>query len=214
MKIPLNNEATIDRLLLVAVEIFAENGFQNATVREICSRANVNVASVNYYFRSKEALYLQALEFAFKEGNRLYPQDAVYDSNLAPEERLLLFVSNFLHKLLNDQHLGFHTQLIAHEISRPSKALDEIIASTIAPQCALLEEIVTLIQGADTDKTLVKRCVISIIGQCLVFKHSRSIIDRLFPELITDVDAVQACAEHITKFSLVALNQLAQATER
>lgn len=210
---PLANEATIDRLLQVAVEVFAEYGFQNTTVREICSRANVNVASVNYYFRSKEALYSQALTFAFQEANRLYPQDAVYDSGLAPEKRLLLFVTNFLHKLLNDHHLGFHTKLIAHEIANPTKALDEIIATAIAPQCALLEEIVTLLLDSKANQIIVKRCVLSILGQCLVFKHSRSIIDKLFPELIADSNAVQASAEHITQFSLVALTRFIQTTK-
>ena len=76
------NEPAFDRLLQVAVEVFAECGFRDATVREICSRANVNVASVNYYFRSKEALYAQALAFAFREANRLYPQDAALDKSL------------------------------------------------------------------------------------------------------------------------------------
>jgi len=42
-----------DRLLQVAVEVFAECGFREATVRDICSRANVNVASVNYISAAK-----------------------------------------------------------------------------------------------------------------------------------------------------------------
>ena len=90
------NEPAFDRLLQVAVEVFAECGFRDATVREICSRANVNVASVNYYFRSKEALYTQALAFAFQEANRLHPQDAALDKSLPPEQRLTLFIENFL----------------------------------------------------------------------------------------------------------------------
>ena len=59
-----NIEPVIDRILHVAIEVFAEYGFRDTTVREICNRANVNVASVNYYFRSKEGLYTQALAFA------------------------------------------------------------------------------------------------------------------------------------------------------
>ena len=82
----ITNEPAFDRLLQVAVEVFAEYGFREATVREICSRANLNVASVNYYFRSKEALYSQALTFAFQEANRLYPQDTALKMNLPPVE--------------------------------------------------------------------------------------------------------------------------------
>ena len=210
----ITNEPAFDRLLQVAVEVFAEYGFREATVREICSRANLNVASVNYYFRSKEALYSQALTFAFQEANRLYPQDAALKMNLPPEQRLALFIKNFLHKLLDDSHLGLHSKLIAREIVDPTKALDEIIQTAIAPQFALLTEIVQQILGFSADKVVVQRCLLSIFGQCLMFKHSRSIIDRLYPELIANDSAIQAGAEHITQFSLAALTRLTQQKER
>lgn len=210
----ITNEPAFDRLLQVAVEVFAEYGFREATVREICSRANLNVASVNYYFRSKEALYSQALTFAFQEANRLYPQDAALKMNLPPEQRLALFIKNFLHKLLDDSHLGLHSKLIAREIVDPTKALDEIIETAIAPQFALLTEIVQQILGFSADKVVVQRCLLSIFGQCLMFKHSRSIIDRLYPELIANDSAIQAGAEHITQFSLAALTRLTQQKER
>jgi len=206
-------EPVFDRLLQVAVEVFAECGFREATVRDICSRANVNVASVNYYFRSKEALYAQALAFAFQEANRLYPQDAALDKCL-PEQRLTLFIGNFLHKLLDDSHLGLHSKLIAREIADPTKALDEIIETAIVPQFTLLEEIIQQILNVPTDKIVVQRCLLSIFGQCLLFKHSRSIIDRLYPELIANESAIQASAEHIAQFSLAALTRFAQQKER
>jgi hypothetical protein len=50
----------------------------------------------------------------------------------------------------------------------------------------------------------------SIMGQCLVFKHSRSIIDHLYPELIENDAAIQQSVEHITQFSLAAIAQFAQ----
>lgn len=206
-------EPVFDRLLQIAVEVFAECGFREATVREICSRANVNVASVNYYFRSKEALYAQALAFAFQEANRLYPQNAILDKDLPPEQRLTLFIGNFIHKLLDDSQLGLHSKLIAREIADPTKALDEIIETAIVPQFALLEEIIRQILKTPSDKAVVQRCLLSIIGQCLMFKHSRSIIDRLCPELIANESAIQASAEHIAQFSLAALTRYTQQKE-
>ena len=207
-------EPTFDRLLQVAVEVFAECGFRDATVRDICSRANVNVASVNYYFRSKETLYAKALAFAFQEANRLHPQDAALDKGLPPEQRLALFIKNFLHKLLDDNHLGLHSKLIVREIAEPTKALDEIIRTAIVPQFALLAEIIQQILGAPADKVIVQRCLLSIFGQCLMFKHSRSIIDRLYPDLIANDSAIQASAEHIAQFSIAALTRFAQQKER
>ncbi len=211
MTAPSSTEATFDKLLQVAVEAFAEHGFRNTTIREICARANVNIASVNYYFRSKEALYSQALHFAFQEANRLHPQTATLNKALSPELRLGLAIDNFLHKLLDDSQLGFHTRLIAREISDPSNALNEILHIAIAPQCTLLEELIVEIAPVLKDnKPMIARCMLSILGQCLVFKHSRSIIDRLYPELIENDVAIQQCVEHITQFSLAAITQFAQ----
>ena len=57
-------EQTRSRLLNAAREVFSQNGFQGATVREICRRAETNVAAVNYHFGSKDGLLAEALNFA------------------------------------------------------------------------------------------------------------------------------------------------------
>jgi AcrR family transcriptional regulator len=50
------------RILAAAQQVFAASGFEAATLREITDRAGVNIAAVNYYFRSKDALVRQVLE--------------------------------------------------------------------------------------------------------------------------------------------------------
>lgn len=207
-------ETTFDRLLHTAIEVFAERGFRATTVREICSRAKVNVASVNYYFRSKEALYSRAIALAIAEANQLYPISVAQDKNLPPEQRLALFIDNFLHKLLDDSHLGYHSKLITREIAEPTKALADIIASAIVPQFDLLHDIIGQILGKQVDITTVNRCLLSILGQCLLFKHSRSIVECLHPELIANDLAIKETAAHIAQFSLFALNQYAQQPSR
>lgn len=204
-----SKEPVFQRLLQVAVEVFADVGFRAATVRQICAKANVNAASVNYYFRSKEALYIKALAFAFAEAHQRYPQDIALNKALAPELRLQYFIENFLQKLLDDSHLGFHSKLISREITEPTGALDAVINTAIVPQIQLLEDIIRSIIGEELSAICLHRCILSVLGQCLMFKHSRSIIDRLYPQLIADQTAVRQCAEHIAHFSLSAFQQMA-----
>jgi AcrR family transcriptional regulator len=49
-----------DRILTAAEELFAQQGFEGATVRAIAKRARCNLAAVNYYYHGKEALYVAA----------------------------------------------------------------------------------------------------------------------------------------------------------
>lgn len=47
---------TVDRILDAAEVLFAERGFSETSLRMITSKANVNLAAVNYHFGSKNAL--------------------------------------------------------------------------------------------------------------------------------------------------------------
>ncbi|MBS1592190.1 MAG: helix-turn-helix transcriptional regulator, partial [Bacteroidetes bacterium] len=45
-----------------AIELFAEKGFEGASVRDLATQADVNIAMVNYYFGTKEGLFQQIVE--------------------------------------------------------------------------------------------------------------------------------------------------------
>jgi len=53
-----------------AERLFALNGFQNVSVRDITAEAGVNLASVNYHFGSKDALLLAIFRRRASELNR------------------------------------------------------------------------------------------------------------------------------------------------
>src|SRR5687767_14199166 len=48
--------STKDRILGAAEELFAQFGFSGTSLRQVTSRADVNIAAVNYHFGSKENL--------------------------------------------------------------------------------------------------------------------------------------------------------------
>ncbi len=52
----MGQQDTKDRILDVAERLFASKGFHNVSLRTITGEAGVNLASVNYYFGSKDAL--------------------------------------------------------------------------------------------------------------------------------------------------------------
>ena len=54
-------DETREKLVEAASPVFAERGFQEATAREICSRAGTNGAAVNYHLGDKLGLYTEVL---------------------------------------------------------------------------------------------------------------------------------------------------------
>ncbi|MBA3987792.1 MAG: TetR family transcriptional regulator [Idiomarina sp.] len=53
---------TKDKILNAAERLFAEQGFEHTSLRQITSIADVNLASVNYHFGSKKALIQAVME--------------------------------------------------------------------------------------------------------------------------------------------------------
>ena len=73
--------------------MFAERGFDGATLREITEAARANLASVNYYFRSKDELIRSTLEAALKpivaaRLSALVACEQAYPNRLPPIEKL------------------------------------------------------------------------------------------------------------------------------
>lgn len=51
-----------DHIINTAIELFAEKGFEGTSIRDLATRADVNVAMVNYYFGSKDKLFEALVE--------------------------------------------------------------------------------------------------------------------------------------------------------
>jgi AcrR family transcriptional regulator len=65
------SQAATKNLVFAAAErLFAVHGFQKVSVRDITAEAGVNLASVNYHFRSKDALLLEIFRRRTAELNR------------------------------------------------------------------------------------------------------------------------------------------------
>src|ERR1700692_5099648 len=89
-----SEENTRDKILSAAGEVFAEQGFEGATIRAITERAGVNVAAVNYHFRDKAELYTRVVVDACSA--RAAWRDVIAEAPDSPEERLCSLILHFL----------------------------------------------------------------------------------------------------------------------
>ena len=101
------SEKTRNRLLITASRIFAEKGFQETTIAEICEQAETNIASVNYHFRDKETLYLESWRFAFNQELKLYPPEGVLAADATAEQRLAIRIRSIINRVADDKSYSF-----------------------------------------------------------------------------------------------------------
>jgi AcrR family transcriptional regulator len=196
-------EDTKQRLIAIAGEIFAEQGFSAATVREICTRAKANVAAVNYYFGDKMGLYVETVQAAHCAPPELMNHE--WPAGVAPQDKLRFFIGQMLRHLLDDRRPAWHARLMMREMAEPTDACIKLVEAYIRPLAEKLRGILgemLLPATPDAERWLIGG---SIIGQCLFHKVQKPVIQLLMgPEQYGKL-TVEILADHITQFSLAAI---------
>lgn len=197
------------RLLEAAGEVFAEMGFNSARIRDICKRADANVAAVNYHFRDKENLYRETMRYAqVCAGEADFPIEVRPEGGQAKEIRLRGYIRAFLERVLGHGRPFWHTKLMTREMVDPTPVLDEIIRDKILSHHQMLLSIMSQYLGATAPKMVLERSACSILGQILFYAHARPVIQRVTPETYAP-ENLNTLADHIFQFSHAALTQLA-----
>jgi len=204
------SHAETRRLLLEAAgEVFAEFGFRDATVREICRRAGANIAAVNYHFGDKETLYAEVLRYAHTRALAKYPPLLDLPAAAPPEAKLRAFVKSFLLRIFDKGPNSWHGKLMSREMIEPTAALDALVEERMRPMAGLIWQIVAGILDCPLNDERVRLYALSVVSQCVFYHHCGPVVSRLFPKhLPLDRAGIERLADHITRFSLTAMKHL------
>lgn len=190
------------RLLLAAESLFARKGFDGATVRDICDRAGMNVAAINYHFGDKERLYIETVRHAHA-CSMAHAGPPPQLAGLPPAERLRGFIAGMLRNM--DAPVRPESmKLLMRELSQPSKATVSVVEDFIRPMAMGLFAILAELLPTMPDR---QRLMIgfSIVGQCLYYRQNRNVSTLLFGAAAVDALSLDAVTEHITRFTFAAL---------
>lgn len=200
-------ENTREKILNAAGEVFAEQGFEGATIRAITERAGVNVAAVNYYFRDKAELYTRVVVDACSA--RAAWRDVIAEAPVSPEERLRSLIFHFLEYLLDPDRAAWKRRLMAREMANPTSALDELVEKNIRPlRNEFLLPTLRELTGGKLNQRQLSLVSISVMGQCHYFLQGQPITERLNPDFKIGRAEIAEIAEHITRFSLAGIAEL------
>ena len=198
-----DGKETKQKLLDVACRVFAEKGFREAKVTEICRRAGANVAAVNYYFGDKESLYVAAWRQAIEQ---FLSSDTLPPQHLPPTERLRLAIYRIIQKtLVVDEKGGYFRSLELMELANPTGLIDETWNELIAPRKQEMLKIVRDVAGPRVSEDAVRLCTVSIVNQCRGYMLVRKSRLESFDDLPLTPERLKQIAEHIADFSIAGI---------
>src|SRR3978361_1941532 len=128
-----------DHILDVAERVFSELGFDGASTRTISGEANVNMAMLNYYFGSKEGVFLAIFE------RRIASFQSVLlsignDDSINAWEKLDKYIDSYVDRVVNNN--CFHVML-NREISKSKKTdLTDQITKIIMKNVTVFQNII------------------------------------------------------------------------
>lgn len=212
-KPPVLPEDTRTKLLDAAGQVFAESGFQAATVREICACAGVNIALVNYHFGDKLELYTEVLRHSVGASGNGIIKKAI-GSKAPPEEAFRELIHAMLLRVCRADRPGWHFRLMMHEFAQPTPAMASVIDETMRPVYDRFRELIGSMLDLTPDHDQVRLSTHSVIAQVVHYAHARHVVSRVWPELELNPERIAQIATHIADFSLAGLRQIAPTPTR
>jgi AcrR family transcriptional regulator len=194
-------DPTREKLLGVAGPVFADRGYQAATIREICTGAGANVAAVNYYFGNKLGLYTEILQQSVRAA-QLEAVQNVLDRNAPPEEILRALIRARLRSITGEDLPDWHSRLLAHELAQPTPALRHLIKKVARPIYKRLLELIAGMIGLPSNDDNTRLCAVSVVGQVFAYVLPGPLLAEIWPELKMTPEQVERIADHIADFSL------------
>ncbi len=198
-----DGEETRQRILKVASMLFAEKGYRNTTHEQICRIAKVNAAAINYHFRKKESLYVEAWRMSFDNLLEKHPADGGVSSDATAVDRLHGRILSIMRRMSDPENKVF--DIINREMSNPTGLLTEVIHESILPIRAGIESIVREMLGEKATGQDILLCQMSIMSQCFhpIMARRRKIMKpkEYNESSLHDLD-IEKIAAHVTSFSI------------
>jgi len=169
---------TKERILKAAHELFAQFGLEGASVRDICAKAQANIAAINYYYGSKEALYAQVVRLVYQEVEKIGEMPTLSAAPEDPEGQLAKWIDWYVRRQLSPKTDDLAC-FLRREIARPSAMLQELVDQAVAPLNVELFALIEALLPPGTSKDLIRLHCSQATGTTIVKMLCGPVSERL-----------------------------------
>ncbi len=130
--------STEEKIKSAARTVFTKKGYAATRTRDIAEEAGINLALLNYYFRSKEKLF-ELIMFESAGNFFVSMKSMIYDEKTSLEKKIELLVANYIDLLIKEPNFPF---FILSEIqANPEKMLQQLGAREVLEQSVFFKQL-------------------------------------------------------------------------
>ncbi|MDH0912840.1 CerR family C-terminal domain-containing protein [Rhizobium pusense] len=204
-----DGEVTYNRILEAAGELLASTGFAETTNKMIAAHAEVDLASINYHFGSRDGLYQAVLVEAHRRLVGVEALDRLAASDLTARDKLRTLIGFLVNGAA--AHQFWPVRVLGRELMSPSSHLQVLQDNEVAPKLAIILDILSDITSIPADDPALIRCLASVAAPCaMLLVVGRSL--SLFASRILDMPK-QDVVDHLYSFSIGGLEAIRQKYE-
>ncbi|MGH7003313.1 MAG: CerR family C-terminal domain-containing protein [Alphaproteobacteria bacterium] len=184
---PDRGEATREKLVVVALDLFGRYGFDGTSTRMLRDAAGVNLQAIPYYFGGKEGLYLATADYLGARINahvshlrqrvrsRLEERDRAGERPTRDEARgFLTEILQTMAALFVSKESEPWARFLIREQMEPTAAFDRVYGDVMRPMLEVGTRLVGVLLDEDPASEHVRLRTISLLGSLLVFRMAHA----------------------------------------
>ena len=195
---------TRERLLQIALQLFAEKRFANTSIRDLARQASVNVSAIRYYFKDKVGLYRAVYN------NKLWSvgaQDNYFgysynEDGVGLWDFLRVLIRTYMEPLKQGDVAAWCIRLHMREMLEPTGLWEDEISQEIAPAQLALQMRLCQELGLTSPDDRVRRLAISIVGLSVHVLVSRDVVNGIAPHLLEKDAHIDAYADQLLEYAM------------
>ncbi len=198
-----------DRLLDAAEGLFCEQGFKGTSIRDIAASAGCNIASVNYYFGSKEKLYEKVWQrylIPMRDARIASINKVISQAKAQPnlEDLLRSFADTFVGSMADTSRASRLSKLLAREYIDSHLPTNMFVNEVMTPTITAMHR--ALVKTCpDLDESKILLMVFSVVGQLVHLVHIKTMFEHGGDDLSMPIFDSDEAINHIVKFSAAGI---------
>lgn len=202
-----DGEATKNRILEAAGELFAASGYADTPNKVIAAQAQVDLASINYHFGNRSGLYQAVLVAAYGQVLSIADLRQLVGSELSPASKLRVLIEQLV-ELATREPQAWQLRVLAREVLAPTSHLQALFQDEALPKMLLIKRVLSAITEIPVEDPALTRCLFNVMAPCLMLLVG----GRTFPGPLREIFEMpaQTVANHLYHFAVGGLEAISR----